>query len=114
MSLDLPLVRGHVDPAVALRESVAPVALVRAGEADVILVDGAGFVLLDEAEASPSGPPVLRRLSGDEAVRATEEDVSTSSRRTKPAPSTRMTSASPARTRATGATDSRRATAGST
>ena len=72
MSLDLPLVRGHVDPAVALRESVAPVALVRAGEADVILVDGAGFVLLDEAEASPSGAPVLRRLSGDEAVRATE------------------------------------------
>ena len=72
MSLDLPLVRGHVDPAVALRESVAPVALVRAGEADVILVDGAGFVLLDELEASSSGVPVLRRLSGDEAVRATE------------------------------------------
>ena len=67
MSLDLPLVRGHVDAAVALRESVAPVALVRAGEADVILVDGAGFVLLDEVEASPSGAPVLRRLSGDEA-----------------------------------------------
>ena len=72
MSLDLPLVRGHVDAAVALRESVAPVALVRAGEADVILVDGAGFVLLDEVEASPSGAPVLRRLSGDEAVRAAE------------------------------------------
>ena len=72
MSLDLPLVRGHVDPAVALRESVAPAALVRAGEADVILVDGAGFVLLDEVEASSSGVPVLRRLSGDEAVRATE------------------------------------------
>ena len=36
MSLDLPLVRGHVDPAVALRDSVAPAALVRAGEADAI------------------------------------------------------------------------------
>ena len=72
MSLDLPLVRGHVDAAVALRESVAPVALVRAGEADVILVAGAGFVLLDEVEASPSGAPVLRRLSGDEAMRAAE------------------------------------------
>lgn len=72
MSLDLPLVRGHVDPAVALRESVAPVALVRAGEADVILVDGAGFVLLDEADASSSNAPVLLRLTGDEATRAAE------------------------------------------
>ena len=72
MSLDLPLVRGHVDPAVALRESVAPVALVRAGEADVIVVDGAGFVLLDEAEASSSDAPILLRLTGDEATRAAE------------------------------------------
>ena len=66
MSLDLPLVRGHVDPAVALRESVAPAALVRAGKADVIVVDSTGFVLLDEAEA-PSGAPVVHRLVGDEA-----------------------------------------------
>ena len=71
MSLDLPLVRGHVDPAVALRESVAPAALVRAGEADVIVVDSTGFVLLDEAEA-PSGAPVVHRLVGDEATRALE------------------------------------------
>ena len=71
MSLDLPLVRGHVDPAVALRESVAPAALVRAGEADVIVVDSSGFVLLDEAEA-PSGAPVVHRLVGDEATRALE------------------------------------------
>lgn len=72
MSLDLPLVRGHVDPAVALRESVAPAALVRAGEADVIVVDPSGFVLLDEAEASSSDAPVLRRMVGDEATRALE------------------------------------------
>ncbi len=72
MSLDLPLVRGHVDPAVALRESVAPLALVRAGEADVILVDGSGFVLLDEATDSSSDAPVLRRLVGEEAARAAE------------------------------------------
>lgn len=72
MSLDLPLVRGHVDPAVALRESVAPAALVRAGEADVIVVDPSGFVLLDEAEASSSDVPVLRRMVGDEATRALE------------------------------------------
>lgn len=70
MSLDLPLVRGHVDPAVALRDSVAPAALVRAGEADVIVVDAAGFVLLDEAGARRTDTPVLRRLSGDEATRA--------------------------------------------
>ena len=67
MSLDLPLVRGDVDPSVALRESAAPVALVRAGEADVIVVDPAGFVLLDEAGARPSDAPTLRRLAGDEA-----------------------------------------------
>ena len=72
MSLDLPLVRGHVDPAVALRESVAPAALVRAGEADVIVVDPSGFVLLDEAEASSSDAPVLRHLTGKEATRALE------------------------------------------
>lgn len=72
MSLDLPLVRGHVDPAVALRESVAPAALVRAGEADVIVVDPSGFVLLDEAGASSSDAPVLRRMVGDEALRALE------------------------------------------
>ena len=72
MSLDLPLVRGDVDPSVALRESAAPVALVRAGEADVIVVDPAGFVLLDEAGARPSDTPTLRRLAGDEAVRAAE------------------------------------------
>ena len=72
MSLDLPLVRGHVDPAVALRESVAPVALVRAGEADVIVVDPSGFVLLDEAGASSSDTPVLRRMVGDEATCAAE------------------------------------------
>ena len=72
MSLDLPLVRGHVDPAVALRDSVAPAALVRAGEADVIVVDVAGFVLLDEAGAQRAGTPTLRRLSGDEAVRRLE------------------------------------------
>ena len=51
MSLDLPLVRGHVDPAVALRDSVASAALVRAGEADVIVVDpprkGCDSVCLD-------------------------------------------------------------------
>ena len=72
MSLDLPLVRGHVDPAVALRDSVAPAALVRAGEADVIVVDSSGFVLLDEAVASSSDTPTLRRLSGDEATCALE------------------------------------------
>ena len=72
MSLDLPLVRGDVDPSVALRESAAPVALVRAGEADVIVVDPAGFVLLDEAGARPSGTPTLRRLVGDEAARDLE------------------------------------------
>ena len=72
MSLDLPLVRGHVDPAVALRESVAPAALVRAGEADVIVVDPSGFVLLDEAGVSSSEAPVLRRMVGDEATRALE------------------------------------------
>ena len=72
MSLDLPLVRGHVDPAVALRESVAPLALVCAGEADVILVDGSGFVLLDEATDSSLDAPVLRRLVGEEGARAAE------------------------------------------
>ncbi|WP_302702016.1 NAD(+) diphosphatase [uncultured Actinomyces sp.] len=72
MSLDLPLVRGDVDPSVALRETAAPVALVRAGEADVIVVDPAGFVLLDEAGARPSDTPTLRRLAGDEAARAAE------------------------------------------
>ena len=72
MSLDLPLVRGHVDPAVALRDSVAPAALVRAGEADVIVVDAAGFVLLDEPGERRADTPVLRRLSGDEAVRGLE------------------------------------------
>ena len=72
MSLDLPLVRGHVDPAVALRDSVAPAALVRAGEADVIVVDAAGFVLLDEAGAQRAGTPTLRRLRGDEAARRLE------------------------------------------
>jgi hydrolase, NUDIX family len=72
MSLDLPLVRGHVDPAVALRDSVAPAALVRAGEADVIVVDHSGFVLLDEAVAASSDTPTLRRLSGDEATCALE------------------------------------------
>ena len=72
MSLDLPLVRGDVDPSVALRESAAPVALVRAGEADVIVVDPAGFVLLDEAGARPSDTPTLRRLAGDEAARDLE------------------------------------------
>jgi len=72
MSLDLPLVRGHVDPAVALRDSVAPAALVRAGEADVIVVDVAGFVLLDEAGAQRAGTPTLRHLSGDEAARRLE------------------------------------------
>lgn len=72
MSLDLPLVRGHVDPAVALRDSVAPAALVRAGEADVIVVDAAGFVLLDEAGSQRAGTPTLRHLSGDEATRRLE------------------------------------------
>ena len=72
MSLDLPLVRGHVDPAVALRDSVASAALVRAGEADVIVVDHSGFVLLDEAVASSSDTPALRRLRGDEATCALE------------------------------------------
>ena len=72
MSIDLPLVRGHVDPAVELREAVAPAALVRAGEADIIVVDAHGLVLLDEAEASSSDSPLLRRLVGDEAVRALE------------------------------------------
>ena len=72
MSLDLPLVRGDVDPSVALRESAAPVALVHAGEADAIVVDPAGFVLLDEAGARPSDTPTLRRLAGDEAARAAE------------------------------------------
>ena len=72
MSLDLPLVRGHVDPAVALRDSVAPAALVRAGEADVIVVDSSGFVLLDEAVASSSDTPALRRLTGNEATCALE------------------------------------------
>ncbi len=55
-----------------MRESVAPVALVRAGEADVIVVDPAGFVLLDEAGARPSDTPTLRRLAGDEAARDLE------------------------------------------
>ena len=72
MSLDLPLVRGHVDPAVELREAVVPAALVRAGEADIIVVDAHGLVLLDEAEALSSDSPLLRRLVGDEAVRALE------------------------------------------
>lgn len=72
MSLDLPLVRGHVDPAVALRESATPAQLIRSGEADAIVVDSAGFVLLDEAEASSSDAPVLRRMAGDEATRALE------------------------------------------
>lgn len=72
MSLDLPLVRGHVDPAVALRESATPAQLIRSGEADVIVVDPSGFVLLDEAGASSSDTPVLRRMVGDEATRAAE------------------------------------------
>ena len=78
MSLDLPLVRGDVDPSVALRETAAPVALVRAGEADVIVVDPAGFVLLDEAGARPSDTPTLRRLAGDEAARAAEGTTASS------------------------------------
>ena len=69
MSLDLPLVRGHVDPAVALRESVAPVALVHADEADAIVVDPAGFVLLDEAAAGSSAAPALRRFGAGEVTR---------------------------------------------
>ena len=69
MSLDLPLVRGHVDPAVALRESVAPVALVHADEADAIVVDPAGFVLLDEAVAGSSAAPALRRFGAGEVTR---------------------------------------------
>ena len=72
MSLDLPLVRGHVDPAVALRESATPAQLIRSGEADAIVVDPSGFVLLDEAGASSSDTPVLRRMVGDEATRAAE------------------------------------------
>lgn len=72
MSLDLPLVCGHVDATVALHESAAPITPVRVGETDIIPMDGAGFTLLDEVGASPSGAPVPWRLSGDEAVCAVE------------------------------------------
>lgn len=72
MSIDLPLVRGDVDPAVALRESASPRDLISSGEADVIVVDSSGFVLLDEAGVRPSDTPTLRRLAGEEAARDLE------------------------------------------
>ena len=52
-----------------MRESVAPVALVRTGEADAIVVDPAGFVLLDEAVAPSSDTPALRRFGAGEVTR---------------------------------------------
>lgn len=73
MSIDLPLVRGHVDPAVHLRNRATPSELIGSGDADIIVVDPAGFVLLDEAgEAgeTASVAPSLRRLTQREAVGA--------------------------------------------
>lgn len=69
MAIDLPLVRGRVDPAVALRESATPAALVRSGQADAIVVDGSGFVLLEEDGAGLAGIPALRRLDARAASR---------------------------------------------
>lgn len=72
MSIDLPLVRGDVDPAVALRESASPRDLISSGEADAIVVDSSGFVLLDESAEGTAGAPALRYLGAEEVTGAVE------------------------------------------
>ncbi len=85
---------------------------IRSYGANLVVTPAGDGVLTDEAVATSSA-----RVASSPTNRCTTgapDGASASSRRTKPNESTTITSASPARTSAAGATDSRSATAGST